>query len=177
MDNKNRQRLLGLIALLCIGTLAGDRLLFTPLLSVWAERSERIEELEKSIAKGRLLLDRENEWKARWEEMRTTALPLDKSQAENLVLKSEDRWVNESRIANSALKFQWKQVQDEYVLLDCRMVAHGNLENIARYLYELECDPLPLKLENVEILSTDDNGEKLTLNVAFSGLQLLEEKK
>ncbi|MGC9326471.1 MAG: type 4a pilus biogenesis protein PilO [Candidatus Hinthialibacter sp.] len=175
MNNSSRQRLLSIVAIVCFGALIGDKLLFTPLLNIWKDRSERIQELEKNLVKGQLLLDRENDLKRRWQSMKENSLPADKSSAQSQVLKSVDRWATESGITISTFKPNWKDYQENYITLDCRAAAQGNLSNVVRFLYELEKDPIAVKLEQVEISVNDDVGEHLTLSVTFSGLQILEE--
>ncbi|MFB3788375.1 MAG: hypothetical protein ACE15F_18605 [bacterium] len=173
MNNASRQRLLTLIAMICAGALIGDRLVITPLTNLWRERSEKIAALEKDLARGRLLLDRETDLTQRWETIRRTSLPQDKSLAENQVLKSWDRWVKESGITPTTFKPQWKQEEEDYQTFGCRAVAQGHLAGITRFLYELERDPLAVRLESLEITSNDDKGERLTLGVYFSGLRLV----
>ena len=126
MNNESRQRLLTWVALICVGALVGDRLIFTPLMNLWTERSEKIALLEKSLAKGTLLLEREEDLIQRWDEMRKNSLPPDNSLAENQVLKAWDRWVKESGITPTTFKPQWRQ-EEEYLTYSCRAVAQGNL--------------------------------------------------
>lgn len=164
------------MAIVCFGAFVGDKILFTPLLNIWKDRSVRIEELEKNLSKGKLLMDREEDLQRRWQSMKENSLPLDKSLAQSQVLKSADRWATESGITVSTFKPNWKEYQENYITLDCRAVAQGNLSNIVRFLYELEKDPLAVKLEQVEITVNDEAGEKLTLGVVFSGLQILEDE-
>jgi len=177
MNNASRQRLLSLIAMICAGALIGDHLVFTPLTNLWRERSEQIAALEENLTRGRLLLDREEDLTQRWEAMRRSSLPQDKSLAENQVLKSWDRWVKESGITPTTFKPQWKQEEEDYQTFGCRAVAQGSLGGITRFLYELERDPLAVHLESLEITSNDDQGERLTLGVFFSGLRLVTPEK
>ena len=171
MNNESRQRLLTWVALICVGALVGDRLIVTPLVNLWTERSQKIAMLEKSMAKGWLLLDREEDLIQRWDEMRKNSLPPDNSLAENQVLKAWDRWVKESGITPTTFKPQWRQ-EEEYQTYSCRAVAQGNLASLTRFLYELEREPLAVRLESLEITANDDRGERLTLGVNFSGLCL-----
>lgn len=177
MDNKQRQQLLTIAAVVCIGLFAGDKLIFSPLLSFWESRAERIAELDKFLMKGALLLERENDLKSRWETMQKEALPQDKSLAENEVVNASDRWENASHLTRVSFRPQWKQDQEDYMTVECHAVAQGDLASICRYLYELETDKLALFLGNIEITANDDKGEILTLQVQFSGLRLLEGKK
>lgn len=178
MDPKQRQHLLALAAMLCVGALIGDQLILTPLLNVWDERSTRIVELEESLQKGHVLVSREEPIKKRLADMKESALPGVLAVAENQILRSVDRWEQASRFRRTSMKLQWREFEDEkYRTLECRAAGLGSIETIARFLYELEKDPLPLKLEEVEMTARDESGGYLTLGIVFSGLQFFEEEQ
>ena len=169
---KNRQQLLAIVALAAVVFLVGDRLVVTPLTASWKARSDRIATLQRNIAQGSLLIEREAIIDERWESMRTNTLPANMSAAENLVLKAFDRWSQESRISIISLKPQWRQTEDDFVTLQCRAEGFGSVEALTRFLYELEKDPIALKIESVEMSSRDKEGRQLALGVQVSGLLL-----
>jgi hypothetical protein len=128
--------------------------------------------MRKSVEQGTQTLARENVIRERWEHMRTNALSSEISVAENQVFRAFERWSDGSRIAINGIKPQWKRNADEYATLECRVDASGTLAEVTRLLYEMEKDPLALKLDLVEITTRDDRGQQLTLALQVSGLQL-----
>ena len=68
---------------------------------------------------------------------------------------------------------QWKSESTNYMTLNCRVEASGDLGTLSRFIYDVEKDPLGLKLESVEFSTRDNNGQQLTLNLQISGLVLL----
>ena len=52
------------------------------------------------------------------------------------------------------------------------MEASGNLGTLSRFLYDIEKDPMALKLESVELSTRDNTGQQLTLDLQISGLVL-----
>jgi hypothetical protein len=172
MKIENRQRALTLLAAAGVALLVGDKLILAPLITGWKERSARIVELKKSISQGAIVMQRETRIRERWEQMRSHTLPDDVSEAENEVLKAFERWSEDSHISISSIKPQWKRIGDDYVILECRADAFGGIEALSRFLYNVEKDPLALKVETVEISSRDDNGQQLALAVQVSGLLL-----
>lgn len=168
----NRQQLLGLLAIGMVVLLAGDRLLFAPLLRTWKARAARVAELKKSVTQGATLLERENAIWARWDTMRTNTLPPQMSESEGQLVKAFDQWSQDSRIGISAIRPQAKRGAEDYATLECRVDAFGNLPALTRFLYDIERDPLGLKVELLEITSRDNNGQQLTLGLQVSGLIL-----
>ena len=173
MEIKNRPQTLAIVAIAALAILLGDRLVFTPLVKSWKARSERIAALKKSIAKGTSLLERENVIRGRWEKMRTNTLPNNGSLAESQLLKAFDRWTQDSRVSIGAIKPQWKPVDEDYTTLECRADATGSMEALSKFLFNVEKDSLPLKVEMVDITARDDSGKQLSLGLQLSGLLLL----
>jgi hypothetical protein len=172
MKIKNRQQFLAILAVTGVALLLGDKVIVSPLTKSWKERSERIVELRKNIAKGTSLAQRDRIIRERWDHMHTNTLPKNVSDAETQVLRAFDRWSQESRIGITSLKPLWKQAAEDYWTLEYRCDAFGGAQSLTRFLYQVEHDPMAIKVESVEITSRDNNGEQLTLGLQVSGLML-----
>ena len=172
MNINNRQQLLTVLAIAVIVIWAGDKLVLSPLTASWQARAGRIRELTKQVNQGSVLLLREQSIRGRWDSMRTNTLPSETSIAENELLKAFERWSQDSRISITSIKPQWKRDADDYMTLECRADAFGSMATLTRFLYEVEKDPLALKVEVVEISSRDNDGQQLTLGLQVSGLLL-----
>ena len=172
MRINNRQQLLAIAAGLALGLLLGDRMVLSPLMRSWKARTVRIAQLQKDIAQGALLLDREETIRNRWEKMRTNTLPDNVSAAENEVLQAFEHWSQVSQISIASIKPQWKRTDEDHMTLECRADAFGSMEAVTRFLYNVERDPLALKVDSVEITSRDNDGRQLSLGLQVSGLLL-----
>ena len=177
MDGKRRERWLVVLALVCFGALAGDKMVVSPLVKLWKTRRERIVALEQSLSKGHALLERETMMNQRWEGMKTRGLPLEPSVAENEVLQAVSRWSRESRLGVNSQKPRWVRDEEDHTRLEWRVTAQGGLESIARFLYEMEHDPLAVKIETAQIAAAGDTANNLTLDVQFTGLLLTGAKE
>ena len=51
------------------------------------------------------------------------------------------------------------------------------MADIARFLYEIEHDPLGVKVDSADIATRDTDGAKITLGLQVSGLQLISNKR
>jgi hypothetical protein len=164
--------MLVLLAGLGLALLLGDRLVFSPLVRSWKERSDRITRLRTDIAQGSLLLDREQTIRERWESMRTNTLPENISAAESEVLQAFEHWSQISQISIANFKPQWKETDENYITLECRADAFGSIDALTRFLYNVERDPLALRIEAVEIAARDNSGAQLSLGLQVSGVTL-----
>lgn len=172
MKIKNREQALALVAVAALALFLSDRLIFTPLTQSWKTRGDRVATLRQDLSQGALLVQREQVIRTRWAEMRTNTLPRNPSDAESAVLKAFDRWAQDSRISVNSRKLQWKKNSDNYMTLLCRADTSGNLQAISRFLYDIESDPLALRIENIQIAARDKNGQQLSLGLQLSGLLL-----
>ena len=177
MQIKNRQQLLIIAAVAAAVLLTGDRLLVSPLLKAWSGRATRIAELRKEVAQGKMLLQREQSIRTRWEQMSRNTLPSNTSTAEQQVFKAIDLWAQNSGVAISAITPQWKHDSDDYMTFECRVDATGDLGKLSRFLYSVERDPAALKLELVEVGARDKEGQQLSLGLQLSGLVLTPQKQ
>jgi hypothetical protein len=177
MKIKNRQQFLLLAVIVLAVLFIGDKLLLTPLGKLWTARSKNIGELKKRVETGTQLIQRERNLRLRWDQMRTNTLPANASQAEQQVLRAFDRWAQDSRVSITSLNPQWKHDTDDYMTLQCRVEASGNMNAVSRFLYDVEKDPMALRLELVEIGSRDAEGQQLALGLQVSGLVLTPQQK
>ena len=109
--------------------------------------------------------------------MRTNTLPADTSLAEQQVLKAFDNWAQESRVSITGITPQWNTDATNYMTVDWRVEASGDLGTLTRFLYDIEQDPMALKLESVALNTRDDVGQQLTLGLQISGLALKPDTK
>jgi hypothetical protein len=172
MNLNNRQQVLGIIAIVAVALLTGDRLLFTPIWKSWKARSAQITELKKSVTKGTQLLERDGPIREHWEHMRTNTLSGEQSIAEGQVLRALNRWEQDSKVSVTSVQNRLKQNSDDYATLECHVDGSGSLSALTRFLFEIEKDPLGFKLDQVELAAQDDRGAQLTLGVQVSGLEL-----
>jgi hypothetical protein len=160
------------VAIAAVALFAGDRLVFTPLLKAWSGRAAHIAELRKQIAEGKLLVQREQGIRARWQQMSHNTLPSNTSAAEQQVYKAIDLWAQDSGVAISAITPQWKHDSDDYTTFECRVDAGGDLSRLSRFLYSVEREPMALKLQLVELGARDKDGQQLSLGLQLSALIL-----
>ena len=173
MKIENRQQLL-LILTVAVGLLyASDLLVIEPLIGWWKSRARTVAALRAQVHNGRLLIQREDGLHGRWDQMRTNTLPVSPSLAEQQMLKAFDSWSQASGASINGITPQWNNdPSQDYQTLNCRVEASGDIGTLNRFMYEIEKDPMALKLESVELSCRDNTGQQLTLDLQISGLVL-----
>lgn len=177
MQIKNRQQLLLVLSLSALGLFAADQLLLEPLIATWNARSKRITNLRAQVAQGKALLQREQVIRGRWREWERNTLTNDTSAAEQKLFGAIDSWRQDSRVVINGATPQWKHDADDYMTYQCRLDASGSLPALSRFLYDVEKDPMALKLDSVELSARDKDGQQLVLGLQISGLVLLPQAR
>jgi len=172
MRSRGLERMLIIVAALCVGVLVCDRLVLTPLFRVWEKRSGRITQLRQDLSKADTLLKRSDSTHDRWDKMQGASLPSDAAAVENVILNAISGWSRTSGLTITSLKPRWGDEQDERLMIDCRVGARGEMTAITRFLYDLETSPLALRTEEIKVSSREETGRNLTLSVRFTGLHL-----
>lgn len=174
LNLKNRQHLLALVAGAVIALFLGDKLVLTPMLKSWQARAASLEQLQKNVRNGEALLERAASLETRWTQMRTNTIAADASAAESQIQRALERWSRASGVNASSFRSQWKRPSESHAVLEFRLDAAGNLEGLTRFLYEIEADPLGVKVDRVDLSTRDNDGRQLNLALTLSGLQLVK---
>ena len=119
-------------------------------------------------------MDRKSDLQARWADMKKRALPGRASDAEKAVLESVNQWIAESKLTVTALKPHWTRPNKEAQVFEVQLDGKGTMESTARFIYALETGNLPLRVENLELISQNEKGQELNISLRFSGLVLEE---
>ena len=172
MQSKSRQQVLLIVVLVMVGLWVGNEIVLSRVVRVWKARAAHIAELRVQLEQSRSLLQREQVVRSRWEYLRRNSLPPDASAAEQKFFQSVNKWAGDSGVVITAITPQRKRDAEDYTTYQARVEAKGNLPALSRFLFELEKDPLALKLEGVELAARDKEGRELALGLQVSALVL-----
>jgi len=175
MKIENRQQLLIALTITVVVLYAADVVVIEPMIGWWKTRAKTVAELRVQVKNGRRLIQREAGLRGRWDQMRTNTLPDNTSLAEQQTLKAFDSWARESGADVTGITPQWNNDSPDYLMLNCRLEAAGDLGTLSRFVYDLEKDPMAFKLESVELSARDNTGQQLTLDLQISGLVLVSQ--
>jgi hypothetical protein len=175
---KDRETLLKLGMAVVCGLALLDYVIIEPALSHWKEQGERIDTIREKVVRGRALKERAQSLRQRWDEMQRTDLPDDQSQAADDAQSAIGRWEADSRIAFTNFAPQWRQFDDQgYETYEIRAAASGDQASLARLLFDLETDKMPVRLNEWELTSRDSAGKMLNLSLRFSFVHLTDALK
>lgn len=170
----NREMMLKIGAGVCGGLLVLNYVVIGPATDAWNAQSDRIAAIRKKVTHGQQLVDREHATRGRWAAMQRTDLPADNSAAEEAVFKAIGRWTTASKVIFTNLAPLWHTHEEGYDTLEFRATATGDQASLGRLMYELESDPLPVRLEEAEVSARDPKGQGLSAALRFTFVRLNE---
>jgi Tfp pilus assembly protein PilO len=170
---KNRQQILTLLTIAAVALLAIVDILSPPLVRLWNSRAARIRQLRADVKEGELLRHGGKSIRSRWAQMQASTLTNNTTLAEQQLFTGLNHWSQLSGISINTVTPQWKQGSDPtYKTLECRVDAAGSIDRVSQFLYDLEKDPMALKLQSIELSAHDNEGQQLAMGVQISGLVL-----
>ena len=173
MEIKNREKFLAIaVGAAILFFWLGDVVVIKPMIRSWNNRSDRIAQLRKQLNDDQQLLARGPQLLSRWSNMQSNSLSSSPAQAESQLFNSFDTWVRSSGVTQGSFHPQVRDTDQNYSVLECRADVTGNMQQIFDFLYNLEKDPIAIRLDTVGLTSRDDNGRQLALVLEMSGLML-----
>lgn len=172
MRIENRESVLKIGVGVVVGLLLLDKMILTPAGKSWTAQGERITALEEKVTKGRRLLQNEKALRAKWDDMQHSDLDPEISAAEDQAYSGISKWATASRISTTSLSPQWRTQEDDFDLFEFRASATGTQSSLGQFIYALETDPLPVKLEECDFTARDAKGQQLTGAMRFSFIRL-----
>jgi Tfp pilus assembly protein PilO len=178
MQIKDRQQVLTALAIAAVALLLLDKMVLPPVTAFWKDRNQQIKDLKGKIDNGEWLTKNKDKIRGRWAAIQAAALTNNISLAQQQLFRGIDQWTDSSGINVNDITPQWKDSSDSsYKTVECRVDATGSIDRVTRFLYDLEKDPMALKLQSVELTANDNTGQQLALSVQVSGLVLTPNQK
>lgn len=171
MKIDNRQQFLLILTIIAGGLLLADKVLIGPLEKLWDTRQLEIADLQKKVKDGNFLIHREHALRIQWSQMQTNTLPNNDAVAQESLLTALHDWEQDSGATINGIVPQWKDGED-YRTITCRIDASGRMDNLVRFLYDVEKGPMGLRIESLDFNSRDNTGQQLALGLQVSGLVL-----
>jgi hypothetical protein len=172
MQTERRERLLKILVGVGVGLLLLDWIVLTPAAKRWKTQGERIASLKEKVTRGQRLLQNEKAIRARWEAMQRSDLAPDMSEAEEQVYSAIQKWAAGTGISTNSLSPQWRTQDEDFDLYEFRASTAGTQAALGRFIYNLETDGLPVKLEECDLTSRDPKGQQLSGGMRFSFIRL-----
>jgi hypothetical protein len=175
MSLSQRERLIVILTLVMAGLFLADRWVISPLWTGYSEDADRAELLEQDVIKTTRLLRHRHDIEARWTERQHDGLAAEVSVAEGGLLNHLERWAGQAGLTVSSMKPEREPVKKNDIIqrVRCRLIANGRMESIAKFGFALETAAFPVRLETMQMSSSDPQKDSLTVQFVVSTVCLV----
>jgi len=176
MGLSKRERMIVLTTILVVGALIADRFIRAPIAARWGELQSQRQQSLTQVAKAKNLLAEKQQRERKNKTMGTEALQSD-AEAESRVAQALVRWSDDARLMLSSVKPD-RMAGDKGLKEIVFVVAgKGSLDAVAWFLYQVETSTLPLKVKYMQLGSTSESGDNMSMELRLSTLYVAADEK
>jgi len=176
MGLSKRERVIALMAVVMVGGFFVDKVIVAPGLKRLTQTKNQKQELLAELTEARNLFERRRLLERKWKTMLSDGLRND-ADAESRVARALDEWSQDARLTLTSVKPD--RVAGDKGLKEMAFVVagRGGLGSVAQFLYKVETAELPIKIKDMQLGSTSESGDSMSLQLRLSTLYLGAEEK
>jgi len=166
-----RERMILIAAIVAIAMLVGDKFVVGPISARREEIKTQKLELQAELQNAQLLFTRQKLMERKWKMLLSDGL-LNDAEAESKIARALDEWSKEAMLTLSSVKPE--RVASDKGLKEMTFVVAGmgTLEAVSRFLLQIETTAMPIKVMDMQVGSTNDTGQSMSLQLRLSALSL-----
>lgn len=171
-----RERMILIVAIVAVVMLIGDKFIVGPISERREEVKARKLELQAELQNAQLLFTRQKLMERKWKMLLSDGLRND-AEAESKIARALDEWSKQVMLTLSSVKPE--RVASDKGLKEVTFVVAGmgTLEAISRFLWQIETVSMPIKVMDMQVGSTNETGQSMSLQLRLSALCLGSQKE
>ncbi len=175
MGLSQRERIIVLVTIFAVGALVADRLVLAPITNGLGELKAERQKVSDQVRKAKNLLQEKQQ---RERKKAASAGFRSDAEAESGVAKALDKWAEDARLALTSVKPDRVAGGDKGLKEILFVIAgKGSLDAVAWFLYQVETSELPIKVKHMQLGSTSEAGDNMSLELRISTLYLAADEK
>jgi hypothetical protein len=169
MGLSQRERIIVLVTFLAVGSLVADKVVLAPIANGFRELRAERQKVRAQVTKAKSQLQQkpllQQKEAALFENLRSD------TEAESRVAQALDQWAADARLALSSVKPD-RMAGGEKGLKEILFViaGKGSLDAVTWFLYQVETSDLPIKVKQMQLGSTSEAGDSMSLELRVSAL-------
>lgn len=169
-----REKIIALATALVLGLLVGDRYALTPLMNKLNQWETEKQDLTVELNKAQNLLRQRKVMERKWASMAGEGLAAD-AESESRVLHALDRWSQDTGLTLTSVKpLRLSQVKDNLFEMTFVVAGTGTMHATAEFIWQIEKAPLPLRIRDMQLGSSNESGTEMSLQLNVSALALVD---
>lgn len=169
-----RERIIVLVTLVVVGALIADRFVLTPILSGLEQTESKKQQLLAEVNEARSLFERRRLMERKWKTMLSDGLRSE-AEAESRIARALQKWSADAKLMLTSVKPERTAGDKGMQEITFVIAGRGPLEAVAWFLYQIETAELPVKVKNMQLGSTSESGDNMSLQLRLSAIYVAAE--
>jgi Tfp pilus assembly protein PilO len=166
-----RERIMLIGTLACIGLFIVNRFVVEPVQAKLDELEAHRQQLLGDLNEAELLIGNHRRMQEKWKAMLSDGLRSD-TEAESRVLGALREWSGAAGLALSSIKPERVSSDGGLQEMIFTVAGKGTLDSVARFLWQIETAALPVKIKDMQLGSSSESGDSMSLQLHLSALYL-----
>lgn len=168
-----REQIMAIIAVAVVGFLVLNKFIIGPVSGKLQQLETQKEQLQIELSDAHNLFQKRRILEKRWKTALYAGLR-NEVEAEIKVGRAIDKWSEEAGLTLSSVKPERVASDKGLKEMTFVVVGTGTLEAVAQFLWKIETDPLPLKVKDMQLGSSNESGQSMSVQLRLSALCLGE---
>lgn len=171
-----RERIILIAAIACVGLFVVNKFVVEPIQAKLDEMEAQRQQLLGDLNEAELLIGNHSRMQNKWKAMLSDGLRSD-AEAESRVLGALRQWSGDAGLALSSIKPERISSDGGLQEMIFTVAGKGTLDSVARFLWQIETAALPVKIKDMQLGSSSESGDSMSLQLHLSALYLGTQKR
>ena len=171
-----RERIILIAAVVVVGALVADKFVLTPVMDKLEQTETHKLQLLAELNEAHNLFERRRLMERKWRTMLSDGLR-SAAEAESRIARALDGWSGQAGLALSSVKPDRVASTQGLQEMTFTVAGRGSLYAVAQFLWHVETASLPIKVKDMQLGSTSEAGDSMSLQLRLSALYLGAKEK
>jgi Tfp pilus assembly protein PilO len=176
MGLSKRERIIVLMTIVVVGALGADRLVLAPVTDRLGQLKSEEQQLAAQFKQAQNLIERRKQAERKSKTLLPGVLQGD-TEAESRVGKALGKWSEDAGVMLTSVKPDRMPGDKGLKEIVFVVVGKGSLDAVTWFVYQVERSELPIKVKSMQLGSTSESGQSISLELHLSTLYLAADEK
>ncbi len=176
MGLSKRERIILIATIASVGLFVAVKFVIDPVQAKRDELESQRQQLQGDLNEAEMLISNNGRMQKKWDAMLSDGLRSE-TEAESRILSALREWSGAANMALSSIRPE--RISSERGLQEMifTVAGRGTLDSVARFLWQIETAVLPVKIKDMQLGSSSESGDSMSLQLHLSALYLGAQKK
>lgn len=176
MGLSKRERIILIAAIASVGLFVAVKFVIDPVQAKREELESRRQQLLGDLNEAEMLIGNHPRMQRKWNAILSDGLR-NETEAESRILTALRQWSGAANMALSSIRPERVSSNRGLEEMIFTVAGRGSLESVAHFLWQIETAVLPVKIKDMQLGSSSEAGDSMSLQLHLSALYLGAQQK